>query len=51
MKDFERERASWEERLSSLSSERKALEEQMASLKKDKTNLESQLNVQSQVRF
>lgn len=49
VKDFERERTSWEERLSSLSSERKALEEQMASLKKDKTNLESQLNVQSQV--
>ncbi|KAG0693514.1 Golgin-45 [Chionoecetes opilio] len=49
VRDFERERSSWEERLSSLATDRKTLEEQMTSMKKDKTNLESQLKVQSQV--
>lgn len=49
VRDFEGERASWEEKVSSLTTERKSLEEQMAQLKKDKTNLEGQLSVQSQV--
>ncbi|XP_045137406.1 uncharacterized abhydrolase domain-containing protein DDB_G0269086-like isoform X2 [Portunus trituberculatus] len=49
VRDFEKERASWEERLTSLSADRKTLEEQLTSLKKERGNLESQLNVQSQV--
>lgn len=49
VRDFEKERASWEERLTSLSADRKTLEEQLTSLKKERGNLEGQLNVQSQV--
>lgn len=49
VRDFEKERASWEERLTSLSADRKTLEEQLTALKKERGNLEGQLNVQSQV--
>lgn len=49
VKDFERERASWEEQTKVLIEEKKSMEEQLSQMKKDKTNLENQLKIQSQV--
>lgn len=49
VKDFERERASWEGQTKALIEEKKSMEEQLSQMKKDKTNLENQLKIQSQV--
>lgn len=49
VKDFEKERASWEKNTAILNSEKKNLEEQLSHIKKEKSNLENQLSVQSQV--
>ncbi|XP_042217616.1 golgin-45-like isoform X2 [Homarus americanus] len=49
VKDFEKERATWEKNTTKLKSENKSLEDQLSQIKKEKSNLESQLSVQSQV--
>nr|XP_045584111.1 uncharacterized protein LOC123746564 isoform X1 [Procambarus clarkii] len=49
VKDFEKERATWEWNTSVLNSEKKTLEDQLSQVKKEKINLENQLSVQSQV--
>lgn len=51
VKDFEKERTSWEKNTTVLNSEKKSLEEQLSHIKKEKSNLENQLSVQSQVSF
>lgn len=49
VKDFEKERAEWEQNTATLKVEMSSLENQITQMKKEKTNLESQLSVQSQV--
>lgn len=49
VKDFEKERAEWEQNSAKLKVEMSKLENQITQMKKEKTNLESQLSVQSQV--
>ncbi|KAK3895889.1 hypothetical protein Pcinc_000497 [Petrolisthes cinctipes] len=49
VKDFEKERAEWEQKTAKLKAEMTVLENQVTHMKKEKTNLESQLSVQSQI--